>query len=104
MPPAAIARNGSRPSTAEDAPYAQSQRFGVGGRSGASGLDVPPTRTAGDPAQRCPARTRPKTADPGAISALRPIRVPGASVLRVPIVAPAPMLMPPMRTVSPSIQ
>ena len=88
--PTANARNGSRPRTADDAAYAHSQRFGVGGRSGANGLEVPPTRTAGEPAQRCPARTRPNTADPGAISAPRPIFVPGASVLRVPIVASAP--------------
>ena len=87
-----------------EAAYAHSQRRGAGGRSGASGADLPPTRTAGDPAQRCPARTRPNTADPGATSAPRPIRVPGASVLRAPTTAPAPILMPPMRTTSPSIQ
>src|SRR3546814_181537 len=39
-PPTATARNGSRPSSAEEAAYAHSQRWGVGGRAGARGLDA----------------------------------------------------------------
>ena len=49
----------------------------AGARAGQSSA-APPTRSAGEPAHRWSARTRPNTADPGAISARRPIRVPGS--------------------------
>ena len=104
-PPTAKATSGNRASASPEAAYAQSHRCGAGARpSGQCVVEVPPTRSAGDPAHVWSARTRPNTADPGAISARRPMRVPGASVLRAPTVASAPIRMPPMRTTSPSIQ
>jgi hypothetical protein len=63
-----------------------------------------PVRVAGTPAQRCPAGTALTTQDPGAISARLPIRAPGSSTARAPTVAPAPIRIRPMWTVSPSTQ
>ena len=76
----------------------------AGGRSGGHQACVDPSRWAGEPAQYCPAATRPKTAEPGAISARLPIRVPGSRVLRAPTELSAPMRIAPTRSVSPSIQ
>ena len=101
--PAANAMNGSSERPTELAAYAHSHRVRLGGRDADRGFGAAPARAAGEPDQLCPAFTRPKTADPGRTSAPRPIFAPGASVLRAPIVASAPMRTDPMRTVSPSI-
>ena len=62
-----------------------------------------PRRSAGDPATSCPDFTLPSTAEPGSTWAPAPIVAPGIRVLRAPTVAPGPMWMAPMWTMSPSI-
>ncbi len=103
-PPATKPTTGTRAVATEAAPYAVTHRVLRGGRWSGHQTRALPSRAAGDPAQRWPAGTRPNTAEPGAISAPLPMRVPGSSVERVPTVDPAPMRTAPTRTVSPSIQ
>ena len=102
--PGSAASTGRKPSTSEVRPYANVQRRArVGRRSGQRCVALP-VRAAGTPAKCCPAGTAPSTHEPGPICARLPIRAPGSRVDRAPTIAPAPIRIRPMWTVSPSTQ
>ena len=102
--PASTAAIGSSEISIAMPAYATTQCGLCSGRLSLHGPRVRPTGSAGEPVQYSRLVTTPITADPGATSASRPTTAPGTSVLRVPTRAPAPTLIGPMWSTSPSSQ